>query len=213
MRCDGRPMYHRSIPACAGEPCPSRPPRRYLRVYPRVCGGTGNIQAALSLIQGLSPRVRGNHASALLKSKPKRSIPACAGEPERKSRKNSGDGVYPRVCGGTIAAKTAIIAASGLSPRVRGNQHRRRAGRALGGSIPACAGEPAAAVGGRGRGEVYPRVCGGTRCCGRGTRARRGLSPRVRGNRLVDQPRPRCHRSIPACAGEPPQALSICPTR
>ena len=31
----------RSIPACAGEPSPSRQGLRFLRVYPRVCGGTG----------------------------------------------------------------------------------------------------------------------------------------------------------------------------
>ena len=33
-------------------------------------------------------------------------------------------GVYPRVCGGTIAAGADAIPGAGLSPRVRGNRAR-----------------------------------------------------------------------------------------
>ena len=51
--------------------------------------------------------------------------------------------VYPRVCGGTTMDADPSAWTIGLSPRVRGNLllpvHRHRAG----GSIPACAGEPA----------------------------------------------------------------------
>ena len=53
--------------------------------------------------------------------------------------------------------------ASGLSPRVRGNQLTERLNRDRFGSIPARAGEPFA-VGKRACGfRVYPRACGG--CC------------------------------------------------
>ena len=51
---------------------------------------------------------------------------------------------------------------------------------------------------------VYPRVCGGTlsgALCGV---VRLGLSPRVRGNPYEHVYRLVRHRSIPACAGEPP---------
>ena len=50
---------------------------------------------------------------------------------------------------------------------------------------------------------VYPRVCGGT---GPGCpilEAKRGLSPRVRGNRVEVNVRASEIGSIPACAGEP----------
>ena len=71
------------------------------------------------------------------------------------------------------------------------------------GSIPACAGEPNRSVRALDRTMVYPRVCGGTlhaRVFGEDVV---GLSPRVRGNRLLPCPRPHNLRSIPACAGEP----------
>ena len=49
-----------SIPACAGEPpWPNRSPAQN-RVYPRVCGGTLIGSAPRCIVEGLSPRVRGN---------------------------------------------------------------------------------------------------------------------------------------------------------
>ena len=91
-------------------------------------------------------------------------------------------------------------------------------------SIPVCAGEPAPALLHPRPRKLYPRVCGGTSWWDCRTRARTGLSPRVRGNQLVGlqnqgtdrslSPRVRgnlTHNgdaapyegSIPACAGEP----------
>ena len=50
---------------------------------------------------------------------------------------------------------------------------------------------------------VYPRVCGGTFAIpGPGIRGR-GLSPRVRGNPVMEEARRLDDGSIPACAGEP----------
>ena len=54
----------RSIPACAGEPSRSSVAAWMLRVYPRVCGGTGRIVSIRGRDRGLSPRVRGNRRSA-----------------------------------------------------------------------------------------------------------------------------------------------------
>ena len=55
---------------------------------------------------------------------------------------------------------------------------------------------------------VYPRECGGTfaPCCA--PAAAKGLSPRVRGNRLPTQPMILRKRSIPASAGEPASSVS-----
>ena len=49
-----------SIPACAGEPHPGIGISWRRTVYPRVCGGTGNLARAAHNAGGLSPRVRGN---------------------------------------------------------------------------------------------------------------------------------------------------------
>ncbi len=55
---------------------------------------------------------------------------------------------------------------------------------------------------------VYPRVCGGTVAQQIDDIADDGLSPRVRGNRLLHIPLPLYLRSIPACAGEPAISLT-----
>ena len=114
-------------------------------------------------------------------------------------------GVYPRVCGGTR-----------LSPEVT-----------TAGSIPACAGEPRLAGGGRRdrtqsglsprvrgnpekkrlRREVYPLVCGGTLEATRRLGTKAGLSPRVRGNPARCDCLRRGAGSIPACAGEPARGV------
>ena len=70
-------------------------------VYPRVCGGTLFGVIALLSYSGLSPRVRGNLARQRPRDVVKRSIPACAGEPESQTTGYSSRKVYPRVCGGT----------------------------------------------------------------------------------------------------------------
>ncbi len=91
----------RSIPACAGEPTRAVTPSGMRTVYPRVCGGTpGRANRPGSTI-GLSPRVRGNPCGMECLTKVRRSIPACAGEPDGRNGTNGRDGVYPRVCGGT----------------------------------------------------------------------------------------------------------------
>ena len=74
-----------SIPACAGEPAPLPILRKADRVYPRVCGGTNEARWARQRREGLSPRVRGNPAAAGPAVRGAGSIPACAGEPGRKT--------------------------------------------------------------------------------------------------------------------------------
>ena len=54
----------------------------------------------------------------------------------------------------------------------------------MAGSIPACAGEPAGRRWRVSQHRVYPRVCGGTWYRKRFKESLRGLSPRVRGNRV-----------------------------
>ena len=175
----------RSIPACAGEPLAGGLAAAIARVYPRVCGGTSFCVRPLDGGNGLSPRVRGNRAGLSCGVPAPGSIPACAGEPYILMPAPAEGRVYPRVCGGTCPLDKQGGVPGGLSPRVRGNPDAAGRADCPAGSIPACAGEPAASYHWAFRFSVYPRVCGGT--CRRRHRCsrRRGLSPRVRGNRLV----------------------------
>ena len=107
------------------------------------------------------------------------------------------------MCGGTRRSGVSSDPCQGLSPRVRGNLAEAQLNSGPKGSIPACAGEPRQGFELGVTCKVYPRVCGGTPV-GRGPAARqKGLSPRVRGNRLRRIGGGRPGRSIPACAGEP----------
>ena len=107
------------------------------------------------------------------------------------------------MCGGTGHPQDTNQGEAGLSPRVRGNRRRQAGADGRGGSIPACAGEPATSVPACADATVYPRVCGGTRCALGRKPVPAGLSPRVRGNHIT-YCEPFCGmRSIPACAGEP----------
>ena len=172
---------------------------------------------------GLSPRVRGNHVdqkqsrpnmgsiparagnppNALRPTPCLRSIPARAGEPSGAGGRCRCFPVYPRACGGTYTGNGAVVAAQGLSPRVRGNPLRFLRFIRDRGSIPARAGEPPCRSMRRPPRTVYPRACGGTRgpssappCCP-------GLSPRVRGNLGRYEQGDVGTGSIPARAGEP----------
>ena len=196
-------LSERSIPACAGEPRYRNPARGPPRVYPRVCGGTGLPMPRALFLKGLSPRVRGNRAIVIPHVARRGSIPACAGEPRGRMTREIHHEVYPRVCGGTVAAIVRRPEVRGLSPRVRGNRNPLSVSHLIGRSIPACAGEPPCAYRSAQTSQVYPRVCGGTKRCAAITAGARGLSPRVRGNPVLSFRPATPKRSIPACAGEP----------
>ena len=192
-----------SIPACAGEPRSRARVGDGAGVYPRVCGGTGKGETNTLPGTGLSPRVRGNRIQNIQVFVHTRSIPACAGEPLSRDLCRPTRWVYPRVCGGTVFFGLHAPYTIGLSPRVRGNPPPPTLHR----SIPACAGEPAAAY----HAPVYPRVCGGTGMGWGMGLGMNGLSPRVRGNRTTLTLTTLATRSIPACAGEPPVVLAARP--
>ena len=188
-----------------------------------MCGGTERFVRLFNSYGGLSPRVRGNRriycphqqhqrsipacagnlSQRIRYHHGSRSIPACAGEPGKLVCANPLPGVYPRVCGGTLNPGPLWPSASGLSPRVRGNQLVARLRPNQVGSIPACAGEPESSAERTAMRRVYPRVCGGTRRIFVNSMSDLGLSPRVRGNQCRRQNGRRNAGSIPACAGEP----------
>ena len=208
VRGNPRPVSRRyrprgSIPACAGEPDVRAGPWTPARVYPRVCGGTRRRCGSRLWVEGLSPRVRGNHGRSRERKSCSRSIPACAGEPRSSAPVKTISRVYPRVCGGTDVRRDGVGRLAGLSPRVRGNPHPEAGVDVDRGSIPACAGEPGAVAAVGVAREVYPRVCGGTIEISYPDPRATGLSPRVRGNPTSTTCPGSTPWSIPACAGEP----------
>ena len=201
-------MYGRSIPSRAGEPlAPGRGPE-LARVYPRACGGTQKVGFAAKRAAGLSPRVWGNRIARAAVGGQQGSIPARAGEPPSRFGLHSQARVYPRACGGTKETSDGLKYMRGLSPRVRGNRPLARGGEQTVRSIPARAGEPAAAKAWVKWLGVYPRACGGTGLRLEERGRFEGLSPRVRGNPLQCRVHPELRRSIPARAGEPVPAIA-----
>ena len=152
---------------------------------------------------GLSPRVRGSPDCDAKDDGLQGSIPACAGEPLVRTMMTRLPKVYPRVCGGAQAMTDHPELWAGLSPRVRGSPRHLDRHLIHGGSIPACAGEPASQPEKYHQRWVYPRVCGGAvRPCVM-LEENEGLSPRVRGSHPAGTISDICRGSIPACAGEP----------
>ena len=92
---------HGSIPAPAGKPPLWKPDRVVRWVYPRACGETGGEGIRKQCKEGLSPRLRGNHASWREQLSEQRSIPAPAGKPRRRQAQDNRVQVYPRACGET----------------------------------------------------------------------------------------------------------------
>ena len=172
-------------------------------VYPRVCGGAALSQCPLAIGNGLSPRVRGSLWRSALPCGDFGSIPACAGEPGKQRSRLLAVQVYPRVCGGAIAAFVNRESERGLSPRVRGSPNLHAGVFLLARSIPACAGEPPARHSQDACQPVYPRGCGGAPLVPLRPVLFNGLSPRVRGSQRLAEQDEAIARSIPAGAGEP----------
>ena len=105
--------------------------------------------------------------------------------------------------GGTPSPSSERPSTSGLSPRGRGNPCDGDEPGVHSGSIPAWAGEPASIIWTGDDGTVYPRVGGGTFFRGIGSHATQGLSPRGRGNPILNLVLMFVPGSIPAWAGEP----------
>ena len=191
------------IPACAGQPAPRDAPHLFHKAYPRVCGATITSGTTMGWSEGLSPRVRGNHRKSATADVGIGPIPACAGQPGHGTVHCPAPRAYPRVCGATCRLLAAFYGFRGLSPRVRGNHEPRADKRSASGPIPACAGQPLTRRGTPITRTAYPRVCGATGRKSQTGLSLLGLSPRVRGNLLIELLFCGFDGPIPACAGQP----------
>ena len=130
------------IPARAGEPRGTRRRSRSRRVHPRACGGAVMWMKGRGPWRGSSPRVRGSHPLPQVGRALLGFIPARAGEPPAEPASAASPRVHPRACGGACTCPTMLSLSSGSSPRVRGSRRQGERARAVGGVIPARAGEP-----------------------------------------------------------------------
>ena len=143
---------------------------------PRVRGNHPAVSTC-EMLRGLSPRVRGN------RQPPPRTItrhglsPRVRGNRFRRRAWRSLQGVYPRVCGGTRQHSEAACLRRSI-PACAGEPKPEDPFKAR--SIPACAGEPAQPFS-QPTDRVYPRVCGGTPPRSRSRSACFEVYPRVCG--------------------------------
>ena len=200
-------QYPGSIPADAGEPVVPRRLTGKPGGDPGGGGGAGAPIDAPRCPRGLSPRTRGSRVAPPQRSISPGSIPADAGEPELQAARLGRLRVDPRGRGGAYVADPNRWTPTGRSPRTRGSRPCR-ADLELGpGSIPADAGEPAAAERPARVPRVDPRGRGGAAPAASIRSAGRGRSPRTRGSLAVVLEQRLGAGSIPADAGEPRGSL------
>ena len=176
-----------------------------------MCGEARIEPILLTRCQGPSPRVRGSRLDLDRNQTFDGSIPACAGKPSSPACRSARRRVHPRVCGEAVVGFSDGTWVRGPSPRVRGS--RRQCGQcpADAGSIPACAGKPGFGTRSAVMTRVHPRVCGEAISYLIARTIYMGPSPRVRGSPHAPSSAHRPSRSIPACAGKPPDSKRMRP--
>ena len=110
--------------------------------------------------EGLSPRVWGSPADAIVSAALIRSIPTCVGQPLPADLNVGNQRVYPHVCGAAQPQKRLDRSYQGLSPRVWGSQSTVLTAGILKRSIPTCVGQPLKYPHAEILPKVYPHVCG-----------------------------------------------------
>ena len=193
----------RSIPAWAGKPGNHDDTAHRIRVHPRVGGETQSRPIPVAVAMGPSPRGRGNRSARGTVPEQMRSIPAWAGKPQGGRNERGQIGVHPRVGGETLSKATSELAATGPSPRGRGNRPPSEREHVTRRSIPAWAGKPRWHRWPCRSRRVHPRVGGETTFTLGNVRARTGPSPRGRGNPGAGLGGGKRFGSIPAWAGKP----------
>ncbi len=114
-----------------------------------------------------------------------------------------GGASHPRVGGETHRARAGRASSGGPSPLGRGNHGRTGALALSGRAVPAWAGKPAPRNRSNRLRPGHPRVGGETPSAAIVNPSEPGPSPRGRGNLHASKARPACARAIPAWAGKP----------
>ena len=171
-----------SIPACAGEPVPPLLIVTCIWVDPRMRGGALGTCDNVYAMSGRSPHARGSLKCGLSVAHRYGSIPACAGEPGPKGRRQERWRVDPRMRGGAADCQAGQYFIPGRSPHARGSPCAESWYGFAGGSIPACAGEPSSPSANPEVIGVDPRMRGGACSSSRSSHRVPGRSPHARGS-------------------------------
>ena len=158
----------------------------------------------VSILPGLSPLARGNHARSDWFQMLPGPIPARAGQPQWSRSHQPSLAAYPRSRGATCLDATVLRAFEGLSPLARGNRHGTNRPRCRARPIPARAGQPGLRTPLVFCYGAYPRSRGATLIFSQEQAHTEGLSPLARGNRKSAKRKTMARGPIPARAGQPP---------
>ena len=171
----------RIIPAYAGSTrqCPG--PAASPRDHPRMRGEHILADWRAGLFAESSPHARGARNPWLEAFKGLGIIPACAGNTTRASSACRGAGDHPRMRGEHLYASPKACAVVGSSPHARGAQGLKLAEHAVGGIIPAYAGNTTSRCTTSSRRGNHPRMRGEHAAMAWSPAAWRGSSPHARG--------------------------------
>ncbi len=195
------PGNERFIPAPAGNTLGPSPCGRGPAVHPRACGEHPVLSDEEREQFGSSPRLRGTLTVQALGPGSVRFIPAPAGNTLAQVFSRRTRSVHPRACGEHLAARSALAASAGSSPRLRGTPCAAPGHVMQSRFIPAPAGNTRVLNTGNPQGAVHPRACGEhSHRSARGV-ALGGSSPRLRGTRWGPFRARMAERFIPAPAG------------
>ncbi len=178
-------------------------PRLLPRSSPRPHGEARVVGRRSAPRPGLSPATRGSRRGLCVRGRPRGSIPAHTGKPQRSSCPSRSERVYPRSHGEAARRRSSHAICMGLSPLTRGSRQRTGRGRNWSGSIPAHTGKPPGGIVGRDPGGVYPRSHGEAERFHAVLLSGGGLSPLTRGSLRLADSRAEGNGSIPAHTGKP----------
>ena len=170
------------IPAGAGQTKHARLLVWSAGAHPRGCGADQPFRGEEDYSTGSSPRVRGRRLLLPMLVRPKRLIPAGAGQTGASLPTRLSHRAHPRGCGADLSAMVVDLVDPGSSPRVRGRP------RCTVGVDSGCA--------------AHPRGCGADRMQAYQAMGGMGSSPRVRGRRVEADAGVAAGGLIPAGAGQ-----------
>ena len=176
--------YHcarRIIPAHAGQTLRRHPPRRLTPDHPRACGANAGTCFTSCASVGSSPRMRGKRCDPSPRRRPRRIIPAHAGQTSQLEHSVYSPADHPRACGANVSSDGMLSRCTGSSPRMRGKpalHSRAGVGHRI---IPAHAGQTTADFMRSPHLADHPRACGANTWALTGNVKEDGSSPRMRG--------------------------------
>ena len=175
----------RFIPAYAGNASGSVTAAQSTTVHPRIRGERPARQERARPLRGSSPHTRGTLTHNTPGLRPRRFIPAYAGNARHPATGPRERSVHPRIRGERKVPTTSDAALTGSSPHTRGTRNKVYAYDLLQRFIPAYAGNAINVDTRKVVKTVHPRIRGERAAARAMARAERGSSPHTRGTRAV----------------------------